>query len=70
MACNRLAGAASFEPGLASGNGLFSTLRKEGSNMCGIHSGACAIIQAIKGLPQKEWLEYALQAADAGRSRE
>lgn len=68
MACNRLAGRASFEPGSASEGRPNLTLRHGGNNMSGVHSGEYAIIQAIMGLPQRAGQYITLQAADAGRT--
>ena len=49
-ACNRLAGAAFFEPGLAAESGPVSTLRHGGNNRSDMHSRKCAIIQANIGV--------------------
>ncbi|MBT9132737.1 MAG: hypothetical protein DDT32_01581 [Syntrophomonadaceae bacterium] len=54
MACNRLAGAASFEPGLASETGLCSALRQEGINGLNLTIRDWpVIIRAKIGLPQR-----------------
>ncbi len=64
-ACNRLAGAAFFGPGSASGNGSISNLRHGEYNRSGRHSITYAIIRATSGVPQRAWWGCALQAGDA-----